>query len=175
MKEGLTMTSKALSSEMLEELESTWRRAGAPIAERLLPGLTDAQIDAMTGEIALELPAEPRLWGRWHDGCEHQGLVGLAPPELGPSLPHVSLAEAVEHYRDGDVITVNTAPSAASSIHRVAFEDPHLAPIASSFGELIALWIRAIETGVWEYDPSARWWRYEFAGTPPDLRAHPYF
>lgn len=55
---------------LLEAWEAEWRRQGANIATVLRPGLSNAQIDRLTGPLDLSLPLEARVWWRWHDGTD---------------------------------------------------------------------------------------------------------
>jgi cell wall assembly regulator SMI1 len=55
---------------MLDRLAEFWRDQGAPIAGRLRPGLTDAQLDLVQSRFDVELPVEARTWWGWHDGAE---------------------------------------------------------------------------------------------------------
>jgi len=69
-----------------DEFEATlaglelWLRAEFPeVAEKLRPGLTDSEIDAMLADagFAYALPAEVRQLYRWHDGMEAEGGLPL--------------------------------------------------------------------------------------------------
>lgn len=47
-------------TEVLTRLESQWRRLGAPVADRLRPGLAEAEIESLAAVRGLVLP--PELW-----------------------------------------------------------------------------------------------------------------
>ncbi len=55
---------------LLPRFEKHWRQQGAPIVERLRPGLTDADIDALMKPTGMRLSAEVHQLYRWHDGAE---------------------------------------------------------------------------------------------------------
>ena len=86
------------ATRLLQELESQWRREGAPVAGLLAPGLSDAQIDELVEPLGIVLPEELRVWWRWHNGLaekpdEHQrGSIG--PGDWHP----MSLREARDRY-----------------------------------------------------------------------------
>ena len=90
---------KLLSRQLLNELELRWRERDAPILNRLNPGLADAEIDALTQPIAVELPAEARLWWGWHDGVDMTQGSFAYEREVGPWWRILSLAEAVAEYQ----------------------------------------------------------------------------
>lgn len=188
-----------LSNELLEELEGHWRRQQAPVLERLLPGLTDEEMDESTRPIGLRLPAEARVWWGWHDGA-----TPVSPPalrELGPAKAFMQLREAIAYYRmmrdvaletvseatageperglaDPDYywhpswfpITVPTwtiacdcsvpdnAPTPIRSVSHAGDPEGFMEPKAQSLGELVSLWVRALETGAWHYNPERVGW-----------------
>jgi len=59
---------RRLSPDMLEAFDERLRRAGARLADRWRPGLSDAQIDELLLPAGIDLPEEARVWWRWHDG-----------------------------------------------------------------------------------------------------------
>lgn len=62
--------SRLLTVELLEELKARWRAQHAPLVQFLRPGLADEELDAITASLGLRVPAEARVWWRWHDGVE---------------------------------------------------------------------------------------------------------
>ncbi|MFG1839079.1 SMI1/KNR4 family protein [Micromonospora sp. NPDC049175] len=86
-------------TRVLEQLESQWRRIGAPIAERLAPGKSDGHLAAVFSASDLHLPAEVRrLWG-WHDGVRRlQAGTRLGmESRVGPGgWEFLSLTEAMD-------------------------------------------------------------------------------
>src|SRR4051812_43288504 len=67
---GIVSAGNTLSIELLEAVRDRWQQDGAPTADALRPGLTDAEMDDLTAPLDLRLPPEARtLWG-WHDGAE---------------------------------------------------------------------------------------------------------
>lgn len=72
-----------LTPALLDELEGRWREHGAFIATALRPGLSDAQMDALTAPLEIILPAEARQWWRWHDGADAPTVDGIAA-QIGP-------------------------------------------------------------------------------------------
>jgi len=89
---------QTLRLDQLETLHALWAEQGAPIADRLRPGLPDEAIDGLTEPLAVRLPVEARTWWGWHDGTkadEDNGYTG----ELGPEFGFLTLAQAVREYR----------------------------------------------------------------------------
>jgi cell wall assembly regulator SMI1 len=72
-----------LTLEMLTRLEGQWRAQGAPIVDRLRPGLTREEIHAVARPLGLTLPREARLWWQWHDGADSPDGLKVSV-ELGP-------------------------------------------------------------------------------------------
>jgi|tagenome__1003787_1003787.scaffolds.fasta_scaffold20962551_6 cell wall assembly regulator SMI1 len=194
------MTAVMLTIDLLEALADRWRRLGAPIIENLRPGLSDAEIDALTHPLGISLPDEARTWFRWHDG------VALDPgrPErrIGAlMMEFIPLAEAVRDYQDGRAVLVGAGGEgaledwptswfpitaqgcgdvvvcecsvprdAATPIHVFRWDEPDPRPAAGSFGEMVALWIEAIDSARWVYDAARRSWYLDDSGGDPGLR-----
>jgi cell wall assembly regulator SMI1 len=64
-----------LTLALLDELGALWQRHGMPVARRLTPGLTDAEIDALASPLGLRVPAEARTWWRWHNGAHDTSIL----------------------------------------------------------------------------------------------------
>lgn len=86
-----------LSLELLEGLEERWRRQGAPLADRLQPGLSRGEIERLMAPLGLQLPHEVELWWSWHNGVAASGAKYL-DRAFGPDFAYLPLAEAVERY-----------------------------------------------------------------------------
>lgn len=88
--------------ELLDRLEGHWVRQGAPVVERLRPGLSDAEIRELAAGLPFEIPPELRCWWGWHDGAAalpgdgwsyQDRSIGIA------SYAFLPLADAVKEYR----------------------------------------------------------------------------
>jgi hypothetical protein len=55
---------------VLPALEAQWVRLGAPIAERLRPGLSAVQLNDIEASLGFDLPHELRELWAWHDGSD---------------------------------------------------------------------------------------------------------
>jgi cell wall assembly regulator SMI1 len=192
-----------LSRELLEDLADRWRAVDAPILEWLKPGLSDAEMDALTASLPFTLPQEARTWWGWHDGAEQPGLEGH---DVGVGLPYMSLQRAIDEYsrardqllqegaaarreypdlfdepaaswpapwfpvssQDGDVVVCDcgVASGEPSPIHLVDCREPVAYPPAraQSFGEMVVMWIEAIDSGFFYFDAEHRRW---FLGDDP--------
>lgn len=84
----------ALTPGLLRELEDCWRDQDLPLVQRLQPGLSHEQIDALTAPLGLRLPTEALLWWTWRDGAVAEDLA--IERELGPGFEFLPLAQAVE-------------------------------------------------------------------------------
>ena len=189
-----------LTIDLLEALADRWRLLGAPIIENLRPGLSDAEIDALTHPLGITLPGEARTWWSWHDGVGSD--AGRPEHKIGGLMMElIPLAEAVRDYQDGRALLVDAGGegaledwptswfpitaqghgdvvvcqcgvprNAATPIHVFHWDQPDPRPAANSFGELIALWIEAIDSGRWVYDAPRRSWYLDDSGGDPGLR-----
>lgn len=169
--------SKLLTAERLEVLASALRERGFPIVERLRPGLTEVQMDALTGPLGLSLPVEARVWWGWHDGATAAG-----PATIGPGWWFAPLATCVDSYRElRDIATqpdlhgiewwpptwfpivqggwalacdTDVAPDQPTPIRAWYLEDgAPREPSLRSLGALIEMWIDVLRAGAWQYHP----------------------
>lgn len=136
------MTIPVLSDVLLSELHERWVAAGAPIAQRLRPGLSERRMSELMEPIGRTLPYEARLWWGWHDGAER-----AAPGEdraarlVGPPFPFLSLEEALaDYFRWRE--TVRTVVRGEAEPGRVEewvdrWWPPHLLPLTHNVGALV--------------------------------------
>lgn len=80
-----------LDDALVERTVERLRSAGADLADRLRPGLSDAQIDELAGPAGIDLPEEARVWWRWHDGVQDDGppfasIRGVTPYSLEAAI-----------------------------------------------------------------------------------------
>ena len=192
-----TGETRVLDEKLLDELERRWSDRGAFVARALRPGITDEDMDALTEPIGLQLPHEARRWWGWHDGAEPQ-IPGIAA-ELGPGRAFLSLAESVREWQRLRQLLLEASHGADDPDWReswlpidaqkrpilfdcgVGFEDP--VPVrsffmedptagatgVSSIGELVLVWIQAIDCGAWTYDRSLDHWEYDWKKLPQNL------
>jgi hypothetical protein len=85
-----------LDMEMLNTYEERLRAQGLPVDRWLKPGLTDREMDETLEPLGLSLPAEGRVWWRWHGGETSEGRDKV----IGPWKSFLSLVESVEVYRE---------------------------------------------------------------------------
>lgn len=92
-----TMTPPVLTTELLEALERRWHEQDVPLATRLQPGLSEAEIDAATAPLDLRLPIEARRWWGWHDGVPTSAVRTARDRAIvGPGIEFVPLQESVQ-------------------------------------------------------------------------------
>jgi cell wall assembly regulator SMI1 len=186
---------RLLDDALLNDLEQRWRDRGAFIAGALLPGLSDEEIDALTEPVGLQLPAEARRWWAWHDGASPQ-VPGLdIAATLGPVREFRPLAHAVrdcQQWRelmdeddpcgwkhgwlpiDGNkrptVFDCGGAFDAPVPVRSYFVEDPTAGQDGvESIGELVSIWIRAIDSGAWSYERAGDQWRYDHGRLDPQI------
>jgi cell wall assembly regulator SMI1 len=88
-----------LSGDLLDDLKARWIVQRAPIVEHLRPGLSEAEIDAITMPLGVRLAREARTWWSWHDGVVETRESGAASRYLGPAdFEFLPLAEAAQLY-----------------------------------------------------------------------------
>lgn len=186
-----------LDDALLGELEQRWRSQGAFIAGALRPGLNDEQMNELVAPLGLHLPREARRWWGWHDGARPQGRSAAA--ELGPTHEFLPLAKAVAKcamireivlpLRDSEndyswkwswlpidrakapmVIDCSVADEDPVPARSFFFEDPDAgAEGARSMGELVTIWIEAIDCGAWRYNRQEDHWEYDWQKLDPDM------
>lgn len=164
------MTPALLNSDHLERFASLLRARGIPVDD-LQPGLTDAQIDEITGPVNLELPDEMRAWWRWRNGEPARTYIPILP-----AREPLSLQEAVDSYinrvdsglieparslcpvieRPLIFVQCTGAGAIAAPVYRSHdYPDPPEL-VLPSFGELVLTWISYIEN-VYSVDPDGGW------------------
>jgi hypothetical protein len=174
--------------DQLARLRRVWAAQGAPLVERLRPGLSMERIDELTRPLGLRLPVEARTWWGWHDGVDVE--LGIAY-ELGPSLAFLPLDRAVALCRLARAHAAEVWGDRADEVWRpswfplaertgeircdcavadgdptpIFWADSHdydaeglSTPKAVSLGQMVGWWIEALETGAWEYDHGRGRW-----------------
>ncbi len=79
-----------LSPAILERLERTLLRVGAPAIRSAQPGLTTGEIDRLTAAIPGRLPMEAALWWRWRTWGQGGDML--------PYTRYARLDDCMEHY-----------------------------------------------------------------------------
>jgi hypothetical protein len=182
-------TTRVLSPALLSDLEARWHAQGAPIVKLLRPGLSDEEMDEATRPLGVKLPAEARRWWGWHDGAAAD-RAGAGCAELGPGRPFLPLSVAVRvsmeiqdvlrqiwdgtlgpDWRPGyismdgtelpPVMNAGVGNDEPVPVRAFVFDGPDAAtPGTRSIGELVDLWIRAIDAGAWLYNRDRKNWDY---------------
>lgn len=182
--------------QALEGFEARLRSQRAPVAHSLRPGLSQAELASLTRGLPFRLPAELRTWFLWHDGAE--GDYQLPVMDLFPLadalaerqylLEHpipADLHESMGFMRPGwlpighvatctFVANCDVADLGTSSIHAldVWFGGPHWDdPLAGSLLEMVELWNRLLDDGLWRFAAAAGEWDQTREGYSPELRA----
>jgi hypothetical protein len=159
-----------LTLELLERLDRTLRGVGAAIVDHWEPGLTRAQMDALTEPHGFRLPDEAALWWSWHNGS--------STSELMPTRRMLSLETAVQ-----TLVTVEATMEDLYGLSRllaVVNEQPwlwfdcrgaHDAPVpvyvtgmsgqpsvaAESIGDMVRILIAGLEAGAYSTDDNGKW------------------
>jgi len=182
---------------MLQRLDTFFIEQGAPTAQALRPGLSQAELDAAEVELGFLLPQEVRDWYGWHNGME-EVFEGVEGSVRLPNLKLLtSMRDAVEDrqgflhlppevqqtYRptwlpitQRDVVTlvVDCAGAAADrqapapvSVIDYADEWEQRMP---SITAMVQLWTTLIDEGYWRYDHNLGCWADTYSQLPPEYR-----
>jgi hypothetical protein len=84
--------------QVLRQLESAWRRQGAPIADTLMPGLGANEVDERASEEGVIIPAGLKSWWGWHNGTD-PGAVQSDSRSTGTAYDFLSIEESLERRR----------------------------------------------------------------------------
>jgi len=86
-----------LDTRLLGALAERWQARRVPTPDELRPGLSDAEMDALTAPLGASLPEEARVWWRWANGVPKDGVQ--ATRQTGGGMLFLPLEEAIEVYR----------------------------------------------------------------------------
>jgi hypothetical protein len=179
---------RVLSDELLDEFDGALRLVGAAITEVWEPGLSDSQIDALTKPFGLQLPEEARKWWRWHNGFAPDTR---APRwDITPDRPLFDLQMTLEDFESSreavlqlEGATARLQPVGSSPWIFFDCEVARDAPVPicvgghgegqrrvlPSIGELVAVWIDLIRTGVYAIDANGNWQGGVEERCPPEV------
>lgn len=158
-----------LTPEMLDRFRAALATAGAPLADAIGPGITDAQVDKLAGKLGLKAPPELRTLWTW-------GAVTQQPAspdswdinvEFALWPPQVAIRETKEHRKldptdsrqtisfggsSGDQLLVEGDPTATRSpVTYALLESPNTIDAGPSLGALFELWTTQLENGDYRY------------------------
>jgi hypothetical protein len=92
-------TPRMLTVDQLAQLKLGWETLGlVGVLDHLRPGLTDAEMDALTEPLGIVLPDEARVWWGWHDGTDPlviDPIQGAKFAMLAPGRIFLPLSHAV--------------------------------------------------------------------------------
>jgi hypothetical protein len=172
------MAIEFLNDAILDTYLGELRRLGAPAAETLVPGLSDAEIDAVLEPVGVELPEEARVWWRWRNGTDPD--AGDAETLFG-DRHYLSLQDNLDYYEALNAIwedegyskllqPVDQKPyiifdcrgprdAPVPVLWSEDIEEPE--PWTPSIGSLILRWIEVLRSGhitigadgIWDYGP----------------------
>jgi hypothetical protein len=170
-------TPRMLTVDQLTQLKLRWEKLGlVGVLDHLRPGLTDAEMDALTASLGIVLPAEARVWWGWHDGTDPLGIAPIRGEEfamLAPGRIFLPLGHAVKHCQmlrellwaamepdDSsrqwlplntveDPTILDCAADAPTRVFRLEFQFPARRRGLPTLGALIDAYIEAFDTGGW--------------------------
>lgn len=166
-----------LTPKLLDRLFATLDKAGFPGGDLRYPGLSDDEMDELIEPLGLVLTDEARVWWRKHNGADSRAEIGpyISLRPLAEAVIEAQRNRQLNErfHAEAGITTWNDAllPLTYSDISyccacfpqraRVSpvwISDPKndedlLAPTLSSMGELIEIWITALEEGIWVYLP----------------------
>jgi hypothetical protein len=170
-------TPRTLTVDQLTQLKLRWEKLGlVGVIDRLRPGLTDAEMDALTEPLGIVLPDEARAWWGWHDGTDPVRIDPIRGEEfamLAPGRTFLPLSHAVKHCQmlrellwEGqeshdlwrqwlplntleDPTVLDCAADAPARVFRLQFQFPARRLGLPTLGTLVDAYIEAFDTGVW--------------------------
>jgi hypothetical protein len=159
-----------LTLELLERLDHALRGVGAIIVEHWEPGLTRAQMDALTEPHGFRLPDEAALWWSWHNGS---GTAELMPTRRAASLEATMAAFELEDSVTSDVWGITRLVGIVNEQPWLWFDcrGTHDAPVpvyvtgmsgqprvaTDSIGDMVLILIAALEGGAYTTDERGEW------------------
>jgi len=172
-----------LTIDLLERFHTALRALDLRIADELNPGLSDAEMDALTEPLGFTLPTELRTLFSWHNGSRRFPDPEWPYSIFAPGGSFRPLAEMIEHYKTSveiaddaapyglwkptffPVVEMNPSPGAhldvpegaPSPVNLVYWGDaePPGEPDLQSVGDLFTHWCIALEEGI--YVPEDDW------------------
>jgi hypothetical protein len=167
-----------LDDRILDEFLGALRSLGAPVAETLAPGLSDAGIDRLLAPLGIDLPEEARVWWRWRNGTDP------AAPDARIQFGDRHFLSLQENLADYDGFNLIFEPDGLSKLLQPVDQKPYivfdcrgprdapvpvlwtedigpLEPWAPSIGSLVLRWIETLNSGditvgadgIWDYGP----------------------
>ena len=178
--------SRYLDDELLTEFDDALRSVNAAITHTWQPGVGDQEIDAAFGPLGLGVPEEARRWWRWHNGYR----ADARPPrhEITPRRPLSSVSRVAEIYktsRDWEVpdklvlqfvgdqpwLSLDcSGPRDAPVPIWMGSHGQEDVLVLPSMGDLVAIWIDLIHTGVFATDNDGLWKPVDLEQVPQAVR-----
>lgn len=156
-----------LTTNLLERLNRRLTDAGAILAARWRPGLSDEQIDDWLLPVGINLPEEARIWWRWHNGQEvtPEGkvhtLAGRQFMAVEAAVDWYEKFRGINHGAyglDGLIPVLIEQPTIWVDCSR-GFDDPvpvytighgeEPVLVLGSLGDLVAGMLELLESGAW--------------------------
>jgi hypothetical protein len=171
-------TPRMLTVDQLVQLKRRWEKLGlVGVLDHLRPGLTDAEMDALTEPLGIVLPDEARVWWGWHDGTDPLGIDPIRGEQfamLAPGRIFLPLGHAVRHCQmllealwEGreeshdlwrqwlplntleDPTMLDCAADAPARVFRLEFQFRDRRLGLPTLGALVDAYIEAFDVGAW--------------------------
>jgi hypothetical protein len=158
---------RMLDTQLLIELEQSWKDAGALYLGDMRPGLTDADINQRIAQLGFDLPEEAWRWYRWHDGSsDHYVTSFRIMTSLAEDVDETMTLQSNDPtWPPGWLKAMNEQPYVIFDC-RGAIDTPvpvwhyyqglvfPTRPLFKSIGDMIMSWIRLINEGhmLWSVD-----------------------
>jgi hypothetical protein len=168
---------RMLTVDQLTQLKLRWEKLGlVGVLDHLRPGLTDAEMDALTEPLGIVLPDEARVWWGWHDGTDPlviDPIQGAKFAMLAPGRIFLPLGHAVKRcmiWREvlwtgkeshdlwrqwlplntlEDPTILDCAADAPARVFRLEFQFADRRRGLPSLGTLVDAYIEAFDVGAW--------------------------
>ncbi len=183
----------------LERLRSVWVERGIPILQHLQPGLSDEVINEQMSALGLHVPEELRTWFGWHNGVAAEVPQYAAQPgpsvrycSLSEAANFYNVRRAAfakldpsfivdDWQREWFPICYGTSPQiiAVDCSPKFGVETPVRVldwhheevktPKAASLADMVAIWLRAWDSGAYTFDQASRDWHYDWEVLPLEI------
>lgn len=179
-----------LTNDQIDRLVDALRQQGAPVVDRLAPGLSDREMDELTAPLDIRLPEEARTWWGHCNGAHSQPGDGAHSVALSPAWwwapleAVVSLCQELRAMSDPDtwlaswlpivvgdgelIIDTSVARGQLTPVHVIDFEGDdddfgvrHV-PTLPSLAALVDTWTAAVSASAVRFMPEVGYFDIDF-------------
>ena len=177
-------TPRMLTVDQFTQLKLRWEKLGlVGVLNDLRPGLTDAEMDALTEPLGIVLPEEARVWWGWHDGTDPHFIDPIQGGKfamLAPGRIFLSLGDGVKQCQSlrevgwegkeqhdlwrqwlplntlEDPTMLDCTADAPARVFRLEFQFRDRRLELPTLGALVDAYIEAFDSGAWWLEQPGR-------------------